>query len=755
MNDPENTIEVQFLKLYFIGPSGIGKTTTRLRLTHEITNLSLEQPERCSTHLAECVQCFAVVRVNEYGTPKLSFKTSKSIDEESHLLYAYAKSRGRRSAPSESRAPVHDELSDDEALATNEEQQLVALRTLSKMTPSDVKKEISNFHDTVGSGDYETLEHRFGQLLLNLVDIGGQPGFLEMLPFLSKGPGMFLAFFPLWKELSDLYEVSYEREEDRITPYKAKYTIYETLSQILSSIDHYVGFNLSPLPEELERLKSIKPVVILVGTFKDKLELQTKAEVFQIRERLSKDFPEISRDKLETEVKLAIDQLSSNREIANVSALQARIHHYLNTESSYEVEKRLNKKLQEKMADINTMTQNFGDLVMSGDKQFFSVDNVSDKDPDLEPLRDHLKHVFEKFLSNTTFRIHPNQLFFGIVLRKLFVTVPLYDCFQFGKELNMTKKDVRFTLWYLSECVGALIYHPEVNDEWFRQYIICNSQVIFDSISSLIVKPLLAIHSDSKNFYKNEVEGWKHKGQFSLDMIKRCHTEENREKLGKGELIPVKSLVKFLEHSNILAPIISKDSKGAKKVMYFIPAILDCAARDTLLKPPPTDVDTPYPVKITFERKYVPIGLFCAIVSRLVSRGRDEEGILGMKWKLTKSGVKRNLVCFLVDSAEHIVTLISRVHCLEIRLIRSRQVTPIPLHDLCSYVLSTMLFIMKEINRQISPIIAFDCKCSPHNEQSNKLCCLSEGVSPSFKCECGNVSLATDQKCWITKVGKI
>ena len=64
-----------------------------------------------------------------------------------------------------------------------------------------------------------------------------------MLPFLSKGPGMFLAFFRLDKDLDEPCEVSYEREGDKITPYKAIYTIRETLSQILSSIDHHVTFD--------------------------------------------------------------------------------------------------------------------------------------------------------------------------------------------------------------------------------------------------------------------------------------------------------------------------------------------------------------------------------------------------------------------------------------------------------------------------------------------------------------------------------
>lgn len=48
------------------------------------------------------------------------------------------------------------------------------------------------------------------KILLNLIDVGGQPGFLEMLPFLSRGPGMFLAFFRLDEDLDKLCQVSYE-----------------------------------------------------------------------------------------------------------------------------------------------------------------------------------------------------------------------------------------------------------------------------------------------------------------------------------------------------------------------------------------------------------------------------------------------------------------------------------------------------------------------------------------------------------------
>ena len=119
------------------------------------------------------------------------------------------------------------------------------------------------------------------KILLNLVDIGGQPRFLEMLPFLSKGPGMFLAFFRLDKNLDEPCEVSFERGEDKITPYKAIYTIRETLCQILASINHHVNFD-SAVDQELQKklgdLANKKPVATVIGTFKDKLETKVKTK---------------------------------------------------------------------------------------------------------------------------------------------------------------------------------------------------------------------------------------------------------------------------------------------------------------------------------------------------------------------------------------------------------------------------------------------------------------------------------------------
>ena len=303
-----------------------------------------------------------------------------------------------------------------------------------------------------------------------------------------------------------------------------------------------------------------------------------------------------------------------------------------------------------------------------------------------------------------------------------------------------------------------MIYHPEIEDEdnWFKKNIICSPQVVFNSISSLIVESLLELHSPKDRsrrirFKPGERKNWTEKGLFSLDTVKRCHSEENKEKIKQGRLIPVEKLVIFLEHCNLLSLIATKKKLGVREVeevMCFIPAILNCASLEELTKLSCTDVDLPSPIKITFESGYVPIGVFCAMISQLVSKGSAQKGILGMRWELVQSGVKRNLTSFHVGSAKHQVTLIAYAHCYEIRVNPRHKDSDI--HDICSYTLSTILYVMKEICKLINPIIAFDCPCDKHAtlEDKHGLCYLhgEEDKKVFFECDHDEVTLKKSQE---------
>ena len=790
VRDRVNTILLYYLKMHFIGSSGLGKSTTKNRLTGLIVNIASmpeEERQRCSTHLADFSQVLAVV---DPGKAKLTFTVSVNPTEETRALFAYVYSSMAtipdHTSPAIASVPASDQHSSDAnnrpdptspttstdvpgattTVATHQPL-LEANKSELVVTTFDVSQVIVRLRYTVGSGEYT--EQLVDKILLNLVDIGGQPGFLEMLPFLSRGPGMFLAFFRLDKDLDEPCEVAYEREGNNITPYPAVYTVRETLSQILSAISHHVTLDTAldrELLSKLGDLACVKPVATLVGTFKDKLE--TKVKTGALREKLSTEFPKASGSEKEEVIKHLASSLaaqSGDQPTAKVDTdMLSKVSEWLASESfKQQVKDRLDQELKKKNEAISTITCHFKDLLFCpvDGQHFIALDNFSGTEADIDPLREHLRMMFNIFFKDVQLRIRPPHLLLGVVLRKEYDIVSIDVCIHIGRALGMGEEEVKFSVWYLDRWVGALIYQPEIEDEdgWFKKNIICSPQVVFDSISSLIVEPLLEIHCPEERFRERgftaaEKRNWTAKGQFSLDTIKRCLSEEFKNKLEQGKLIPVEMLVKFLEHSNLLSLITTKKEQGGREteeVMCFVPAILDCVPPKELTKCPPPDPDTPSPIKITFKAGYVPTGMFCAIISRLVSRGSTQDGILGIAWELVESGVKRNLVSFRVDGKEHSVTLIAHVNCYEVRVIR--QDRDISLHDLCSYVLSTVLCVMKEINDNICPIIAFDCKCG-RQQSSHRyhLCQLSSGMSTCFKCNHRQVALTTDQESWFAKV---
>ncbi len=972
MADTSGTIELHYLKTYFIGPSGLGKTTTRQRLVGSITNLSLlpeDQRKRCSTLLAECEQVLAFV--DKSGT-KLEFKASSSLEEETQFIFSYLMSCEpiEDSTVSDTSTPKEHpkkETTDPKKLTQLkiDETATVPKETMSptpvsptpeppekvvKVTTVDVGKVVSRLQGIVGSGEYT--KELLNKVLLNLVDIGGQPGFVEMFPFLSKGAGIFLVFFRLDKDLDDMCQVSYERGKDRITPYDSTYTSRETLSQILSAISHHTKIDSDIDREQFSKLGSanftaLKPVATLIGTFKDELAMQIKVNLLYEKccastKAVSKsnsttasisdsttaskttasksdsntasksdsttasksdsttasrsdsttaskshsttadkshstttsksdsttaskshsitadksdsttasksnsttasktttsksdsttasktttsksdsttaskttasksdsttadksdsttacksdsttasksysttasksDSTTVSKSDSTTadkslnehEQKKAIrnilTQLKSD-EPANVSAedmaaIEQTVSQHLNSDTfKKDVQDRLEQKLTEKNEAVSKITSKFEKLLSNPkDKKFIAVDNYEGTDSDMEPLREHLHGIFSSYFKDAKLRIRPQQLLLGVVLRKEYDIVSMEECICIGTEgLKMSEEEVRFTVWYLDRYVGALIYHPEIKDKdgWFGNFVICNPQVVFNSLSVLVVKPLLELHSEEGNiqFNDNERKNWILMGQFLLKTITRCHSEENHG-VKKDQLIPVEKLLILLEHSHLLAKITTVEEDHTTEEVettYFIPAILKCASREELTKPPPTGIDTPSPIKITFKPQYVPIGVFCAMISELVSRGST--GILGMTWKLaTDTSVKRNLVSFHIDeSAKHFVTLIANVDCYEIRIIR--QDRDHTMHELCSYVLSTLLLVMKDISPLLTPIIAFDCYCGKH-EDGSKLCLLTPGADPCFKCCTSKVSLSPHQECWFAEVSEL
>ena len=245
-----DTINLRYLKVFLVGPPGVGKTTTLDRLLKSMTNLrSIERMPR-STLLANCIQVFAFVSGN--GAKWIS---SSDLNEETVLLFHYLcgcelenvshkegepdiqlENQQQKTQPtSKSFEGKPKEIMDESKGRTKETVKSMESKLEHKESKETIQHDrIMNFIGRLQKlVDGSFLPNLSGSTLLTINDIGGQPGFLEMLPALSTGPTMYLVFLDLSKELDKPYKIPFSRDDMIITPYDAVHTVKSTISQIL------------------------------------------------------------------------------------------------------------------------------------------------------------------------------------------------------------------------------------------------------------------------------------------------------------------------------------------------------------------------------------------------------------------------------------------------------------------------------------------------------------------------------------------
>ena len=261
-----------------------------------------------------------------------------------------------------------------------------------------------------------------------------------------------------------------------------------------------------------------------------------------------------------------------------------------------------------------------------------------------------MKYFVTQF-ENVALLIQPKWLLFGIVLQARYDSeiISINICLDIGEELKMTEVEVKVCLWYLHYCLGTIIYYPDLPDKWFEENVICSPQVVFNSIEKLILEPLCS----GRLLFKKDRNNWASKGQFSISsLLKCCKVEfpEVEEELKNNRLIPIEQLVELLRYINHLSPILS-----GEEVTCFMPAILKRATKKELSTPPLPDENNPDPLFITFECGFVPTGVFCGLITRLVSIGTNK--IFGMEWNLKEHGVKQNHISFFVHNVNEVTFL--------------------------------------------------------------------------------------------------
>ncbi|XP_064407679.1 uncharacterized protein LOC135352420 [Halichondria panicea] len=725
----KETIDMCTLKLCLVGPPHVGKTTTLNRLLQVYENIQSagDKAKHPSTLLANCIQVMALINKDEWIS-------SKDVDEEAKMIFGYLcgnltldeidipNEESTKATRSEETVPykVHTQTVQQATLTDSEDKAAVT-------HSNKLAQVILRLQKLIKSGNYSQMAKCLGNTLLNINDVGGQPEFLEMLPALSNGPAMYLVFLDLSKELDKPYKIPFCRDGKVITPYKSMHTVKTAVSQILSSIAsvRHMSEISKPLlktpqlKEKFEAFLAVPPVAALIGTHKDKLGGD------------STDGPEkerLTRDKM-VEINTALKPITKTFE--NILVFP--------------------KQENEASDDTSNKEANCSSDRMS----FFALDNdKGTENAEISPLRGLLNKLFYSRFGKTSLPIPKNWLVLGIILRKEYQIATVADCIEIGKRLEMDEEETTICLLYLHS-IGSILYYTDVpNDDdprWLlKGHVICLPQVIFDSISQLIIVSMQNVHDGGLNT-EFEIAELIRKGQFTLEAIERhCKVDVQVSKnLKNNLLIPSGPLVKLLKYLNLLSDITHKDEDG-ERITYLMPAILECASPEELTNPSQPDINNPEPLHITFSFGYVPTGVFCGLITRLVSQGPHK--ILGLTWELVEDGIKRNCVSFYVDYV-HKVTLLSHDRSYEIRVERNAKQMDLSLHDLCSHTLSAILYMLKNLFPKLILSVAFQCSCPKHaaSKSLNNLCTLVQGRKIYFLCGRSPVTLSEAQQVWLGK----
>ena len=667
-------IPLKYLKVLFFGPPRTGKTSMRRRLVGEILNLAKE-PIQASTGIADAYDVIVKLVEDKTTTSTTVITTSKwsnikcllgeeksthetDLDEELQILYQFINgfiltkkschdpdpvdekevqgetTKGQSPArvvtdtipsASASLAKLPEVVNPNTLILQEVASDDEPRNELSAKEMEEIEKAFEAYRKVLQTPGQDELKYLLdGTMLMNMVDTGGQPAFLEMLPALTMGPALYLIFFRLNQKLKQRYQIQYLSEDNEDVQLSvSSYTVEEVIFQVVSSIACF-GCTAPKYPN----MPNPSNAAMLVGTHRDLLGSDAANEI------KSKD-----------------DELQQNlREIFET--------------------------------DICESERNFLHYA-SDDQLMFAIDNMTGDEEELKKVRKRLEEVIEQEFDN--FPIPASWLMFNIFLHRMGNRImSLSQCHEIGDRLKV--KNLHEALWFLHHCVGTLMHFPDIEE--IKNIVICDPQIIFDSVTNLILNSFKLKHVN-----KSACDRFKEAGQFSIKDIKKI------AKTLKSDTLSLPKLVKLLEYLNIIALIPGQsDPHQEEKLVYFMPAVLKDATEEELhMEQNPTD---PVPLILHFKCGFVPVGVFCAKIASLVAQKATVGWILQEPHKQhSKKGGQilcKNKATFRINGT-YDVTLISKPKWYEIYIACISTTDRAALVDICSHVLKTVCDTLDQV----------------------------------------------------------
>ena len=285
------TIPVRFLKLFFTGSGAAGKTSfinlllkkkfieyhhsTNVVHTNHAVSVKMATFTESSDHKVEWIEFDSSLELSYLRSMLLSNKNANnSPATPSTKLDRDSTDSNTSSKPAKSRAVNQ---------FTHPAQQFSIKHWLTSRLASSVKSSsLSTFNHMIFSSGPD-VAHQPGEVLniITLLDTGGQPEYIHLLPTINIYPTVTFVIHDLSKSLSDQVLVEYSQHGKHVfTPYHLSYTNLDMIKLLMSAANDSVERSTTNIPKLVTTPGSNeKSYICLVGTHVDKVSEQKIGEV--------------------------------------------------------------------------------------------------------------------------------------------------------------------------------------------------------------------------------------------------------------------------------------------------------------------------------------------------------------------------------------------------------------------------------------------------------------------------------------------
>ena len=705
----QGSVDVLSLKSYLIGPSRVGKTTTRRRLTGEIDYLSPDEivpstgidapltvqlyhdTEQSSVLISEgwtcqglSEQCRAICncilntqssKADSTGQKNATMGKSGEKSEKSSVKSFPATSALQLKSKASSTSEASVDFSAETESSDSDSSSELSVDTTTQSRPDPEDEITSALRLLIEEKDWNTIRKVLKSdkfTLLHIVDIGGQPEFHEILPLLLHGHALNLIFLDMTKDLDSLYTVIYsDHSGSSPLQYQSEFTIKEIIQRALHSI------TLLQSNTDYSQLAAI-----LVGTHLDKC---SEANILTLERSIRDNFSNFIEDSI---------LCSSSKQ---------------------------------------------------GEKYIYLVNNVSGDSSDIKGLRE----LIETTVHN---RFNPKKvptatLLLHLILRLKFDPSPgwcsLEECISIAEHCGISREDLTKEggiLQYLHDSFGTILHYRGLK---IGLRVIVNTNLITHPPAELFATAFGTNESE-----RETAEKMRRTGEIPHRLMTKVCSSKNYQ--SAVDEIPTDEIVELLTSRYILYEHVQLENE---KRFYFLPCLLypDHKVNEQSQDPVFLDSLTYPPILLIPETGFVPLGPFPATVVKLSQSSH---------WTLAKRPRFRNHIRFFFQlPTEQVLDVELRSLSTHLEFsISCEPINPclIPecLHELRECFDEVLSFYPH--TKRLKWDFGFYC---PHAIQSRRsphpACCKTKDKPQSVICSLegckdGPINLQDKHKCWFT-----